>query len=123
MHGRNRIFAALIFGAFLALPTGAVAQSSEGGYNQPGGVVQDQIQPQPAQTESQQSSTPSAANNESQQSSTPSAANNAAPAARTDHGGELPFTGLDLVLVVMMGGVLVLLGFGIRRLARPTETV
>lgn len=88
MHGRHRIVAALIFGAFLALPAGAVAQSSEGGYNQPGGVVQDQIQPQPA----------------------------------PDQGGELPFTGLDLVLVATVGGVLVLLGFGIRRLARPTET-
>ena len=48
MRGLNKLFAALIVGAFLALPAGAMAQSSEGGYNQPGGVVQDQIQTQPA---------------------------------------------------------------------------
>jgi hypothetical protein len=110
MHGRDRIFAALIFGALLALPAGAVAQSSQGGYNQPGGVVQDQIQAQPAQTESPERSTPSAATD-------------AAPAAQSDQGGKLPFTGLDLVLVVTVGGVLMLVGFGIRRLARLTETV
>jgi len=95
MQGRNRIAATLIFGVFLALPAGAVAQSSEGGYNQPGGAVQEQIQSPPAQ---------------------------AAPAAQSDQAGALPFTGLDLVLVVTVGAALLLLGFGVRRRMRPTGT-
>jgi len=112
MRGLNKLFAALIVGAFLALPAGAIAQSSaggsaEGGYNQPGGVVQDQIQTQPAQAESDDS--------------TPPAATAAAPPAQSDQGGELPFTGFDLALVVGAGGILLLLGFGIRRFTRATE--
>jgi hypothetical protein len=107
MRGLNKLFAALIVGAFLALPAGAIAQSAEGGYNQPGGVVQDQIQTQPAQAESEET--------------TPPAATAAAPPAQSDQGGELPFTGFDLALVVAAGGVLLLLGFGIRRFTRATE--
>jgi len=107
MRGLNKLFVALIVGAFMALPAGAIAQSSEGGYNQPGGVVQDQIQTQPAQAESEES--------------TPPAATAAAPPAQSDQGGELPFTGFDLALVVAAGGVLLLLGFGIRRFTRATE--
>ncbi len=106
MRGLNKLFAALIVGAFLALPAGAVAQSATGGYNQPGGVVQDQIESEPAQAESE---------------TTPPAATTAAPAAQSDQGGELPFTGFDLALVVAAGGVLLLLGFGIRRFTRATE--
>jgi hypothetical protein len=109
MRGLNKLFAALIVGAFLALPASAMAQSAEGGYNQPGGVVQDQIQTQPAQAESEET--------------TPPAATAAAPPAQSDQGGELPFTGFDLALVVAAGGVLMLLGFGIRRFTRATEAV
>ena len=111
MRGLNKLFAALIVGAFMALPASAIAQSAQGGYNQPGGVVQDQIQTQPAQAESQDND------------NTPPAATTAAPAAKSDAGGELPFTGFDLALVVGAGGVLFLLGFGIRRFTRPTEAV
>jgi hypothetical protein len=109
MRGLNKLFAALIVGAFMALPAGAIAQSSEGGYNQPGGVVQDQIQTQPAQAESKES--------------TPPAATAAAAPTQSDQGGELPFTGFDLALVVAAGGVLLLLGFGIRRFTRATEAI
>src|SRR3954464_7967778 len=106
MRGLTKLFAALIVGAFMALPAGAIAQSSEGGYNQPGGVVQDQIQTQPAQAQSD---------------NTPPAATTAAPAAASDQGGQLPFTGFDLALVVAAGGFLLLLGFGIRPLTRAPE--
>jgi hypothetical protein len=106
MRGLNKFFAALVVGAFLALPAGAIAQSSQGGYNQPGGVVQDQIETQPAQAESE---------------TTPPAATAPAPPAQSDQGGELPFTGFDLALVVAAGGVLLLLGFGIRRFTRTSE--
>ena len=110
MRGLNKLFAALIVGAFFALPAGAIAQSSQGGYNQPGGVVQDQIQTQPAQAESDDDTTPPAATA-------------AAPPAQSDQGGQLPFTGFDLALVIGAGGVLLLLGFGIRRFTRATEAV
>jgi hypothetical protein len=112
MRGLHKLFAAVIVGAFLALPAGAVAQSSTGGYNQPGGVVQDQIQTQPAQAESKSSATPK---------STPAAAT--APAPAKADSGQLPFTGFDLALVVAAGGILLLLGFGIRRFTRATEAV
>jgi len=108
MRGLNKLFAALIVGAFMALPAGATAQSAQGGYNQPGGVVQDQIQTQPAQAQSEET--------------TPPAATAAAPPAQSaKSGSNLPFTGFDLALVVAAGGVLLLLGFGIRRFTRAPE--
>jgi hypothetical protein len=64
----------------------------------------------------------SVAQTEGQEGSTPPAATRAAPAAQPDQAGALPFTGLDLVLLVTVGGVLVLSGFGIRRLLHPTAT-
>jgi len=106
MRGLNKLFAGLIVGAFLALPAGAIAQSSQGGYNQPGGVVQDQIQAQPVQAQS---------------GSTPPAATAVAPSTQSANEGNLPFTGFDLALVVAAGGVLLMLGFGIRRFTRATE--
>jgi hypothetical protein len=107
MRGLSKAFTALVIGAFLALPAGALAQSSTGGYNQPGGVVQDQIQTQPAQADQKTQSTP--------QSVTQTA-----PASKSSN---LPFTGLDLALVVAAGGVLLLLGFGIRRFTRASEAI
>ncbi len=109
MRGLNKLFAALIVGALFALPGSAFAQSAERGYNEPGGVVQDQIETQPAQAESEDQQTPPAAT--------------AAAPAQNDKGGELPFTGFDLALVVGAGGVLMLLGFGIRRFTRATEAI
>ena len=107
MRGLSKLFAALIVGALFAMPASAIAQSAQGNYNRPGGVVQDQIETQPAQAESEEQSTPPAAT----------------AAAPADEGGELPFTGFDLALVVGAGGVLLLLGFGIRRFTRATEAV
>ena len=43
------------------------------------------------------------------------------PAAASDEGGDLPFTGLDLALVVGAGGLLVAMGLGMRRLTRPSR--
>jgi opacity protein-like surface antigen len=44
---------------------------------------------------------------------------NAKPAATQTSSGALPFTGLDLSLMVAGALALIVLGFGIRRLARP----
>jgi hypothetical protein len=106
MGGLRKFFTAMIIGAMLALPAGAMAQgsSAQGGYNQPGGVVQDQIVTQPARASS---------------TNTP-AVTTTAPPAQTNE-SNLPFTGLDLAFVVGAGGVLLLLGFGIRRFTRATD--
>jgi hypothetical protein len=83
-----------------------MAASAQGGYNQPGGVVQDQIQTEPTSAQDNVKNTPAAVT-----------AN--APAA--DNKSELPFTGFDLALVIGAGGVLLLLGIGIRRFTRVSE--
>ena len=45
-----------------------------------------------------------------------------APAATTDAGGSLPFTGLDIALLALAGGALVVVGLGMRRLTRAPES-
>ncbi len=40
-------------------------------------------------------------------------------AAQANLSGSLPFTGSDALLMLLGGGVLVAVGFGMRRLARP----
>jgi hypothetical protein len=49
--------------------------------------------------------------------------NGSTPVARTaqDEGGELPFTGLDVALVIGAGALLLGLGVGMRRLTRPAR--
>jgi hypothetical protein len=98
----KKLFMAVIVGALLALPATAMGQSATGGYEQPGGVVQDQIQAQPVQAQDQ--------------ADAPTRVSAAAP---SNNAAELPFTGFDLALVVGAGGLLLLLGLGIRRFTRP----
>jgi TrbC/VIRB2 pilin len=38
-----------------------------------------------------------------------------------DTGGSLPFTGLDLALILAVGGALVAVGFATRRITRPAD--
>jgi hypothetical protein len=77
----------------LALATSAFAQSSVEGYNDQAGQVQNQVQGQQEQA-------------------------NAPVTASNEGGGSLPFTGLDVALLLGAGGMLVVAGFGMRRLAR-----
>ena len=80
---------ALCLALFVAAP--AFAQSSaENGYSQPAGSVQQQVGPSGSEDHS----------------------------AKSNEGGQLPFTGLDIALVAAAGGVLLVIGFGIRRLSR-----
>jgi hypothetical protein len=109
MRGLSKLFIVLAIGALMALPASAMAQSAQSGYNQPGGVVQDSIQTQPAQAEDETESTP------------PAVTAAAPPAETNASSGDLPFTGFDLALVVAAGGVLMMLGFGIRRFTRASE--
>jgi hypothetical protein len=92
--------AALLLGA----PSAYAATSAQQGYSKPGGIVETQLnsgggtQPGGA-TQNTAVSTPEKA-----------------PGAKSS----LPFTGLDLALVVAAGGVLIGLGFAMRRLSRST---
>lgn len=104
MRLTNKILAGTI-SAMLLMAAPAFAQSSaQQGYSEPGGAVQTQIQ------NGGKDNSPGAS------TSTPVAAK----VTQSKSGGKLPFTGLDLVLVVAAGGLLVALGFGMRRLSRST---
>jgi hypothetical protein len=93
--------AALLAGA----PSAYAVTSAQSAYSKPGGIVETQLDNggggnQPgAATQNTVVSTPEKA-----------------PQAKSS----LPFTGLDLVLVVGAGGILIGLGFAMRRLSRPS---
>jgi hypothetical protein len=88
----------------LAAPPAFGVTSAQSGYSKPGGIVETQIQ-----------NGGGGGNNPGSVVSTPERATQA-----KSNGGSLPFTGLDLVLVVAAGGLLLGLGLGMRRLTRPT---
>jgi hypothetical protein len=92
------ISAALLLGA----PSAFAQSSAQQGYSTPGGSVQTQIQ------------NGGGGNNPGDVVSTPE------KATQAKSSGTLPFTGLDLVLVVAAGGLLLALGLGMRRLTRST---
>ena len=84
----------------LAFAASASAQSSVQGYEDQGGQIQAQIQ-----------------------GGGPSDGGGTTPvSATTDSGGSLPFTGLDVALLVGAGGLLVVAGLGMRRLTRSPGT-
>jgi hypothetical protein len=87
--------AAAAAATLLLLAAPATAQTSaQSGYSAPAGSVQQQIDPKPG------APAPAVAREESS-------------------GDALPFSGLDVVLVLGAGGVLLLLGASARRLGRP----
>jgi hypothetical protein len=109
MRLRFVVTAALSAGALAVAAPVAVGQTTspdQDGYAVPGAAVQTQV-------ESGNEPTPPTPVNDQVSNSQPTAAVQA-----TDD-STLPFTGLDIALIVGAGGVLLLLGFGIRRLSRP----
>jgi hypothetical protein len=78
----------------------AYGQSAQSGYAEPAGSVQQQL------------------DNGSNDAHKVSASNVSNDSDSGDTGSKLPFTGLDLALVVAAGGVLLAMGLGIRRLSR-----
>jgi hypothetical protein len=99
------IGAALLFGA----PPAFAQSSAQQGYSRPFGVVETQL------------------DNGNRDNSPGEATSTSTPVARTPEtvtatktANKLPFTGLDLVLVVGAGGLLLALGLGMRRLSRST---
>jgi hypothetical protein len=95
MRLRNiTVGAVLCIALFVAAP--AYGQSAaQNGYSQPAGSVQQQL---------------------GSQSSDAHAVTTQPTAEKSS--GQLPFTGLDIALVVAAGGVLLAMGLGIRRLSR-----
>jgi hypothetical protein len=82
--------------------------SADDGYGEPAGLVQTQV---------------GGTGGEQPNAVTSAPAVKESPAAATvpaDNGGKLPFTGLDIAMMVGAGGLLLLLGFGMRRLTKPT---
>ncbi|MEA2411116.1 MAG: hypothetical protein QOC77_1677 [Thermoleophilaceae bacterium] len=106
MRISKRVLAGTISAAMLlgASPAFGVT-SAQSGYSKPGGIVETQIQ-----------NGGGGGNNPGSVVSTPERATQ----AKSNSSGTLPFTGLDLVLVVAAGGLLLGLGLGMRRLTRPT---
>jgi hypothetical protein len=104
MRVSKKVLAGTISAALLVGAPSAFAQSSaQQGYSKPGGIVQTQID-----------NGGGGDHNPGAVVSTPERATEAKSS------GTLPFTGLDLVLVVAAGGLLLGLGLGMRRLTRST---
>lgn len=84
-----------------AFATSAFAQSSTDGYSDNAGKIQTQV------ASGGGGGTP------------PAGTSTVSPVS--DDGGTLPFTGLDVALLVGAGGLLVAAGFGMRRLTRAPD--
>jgi hypothetical protein len=100
MRLRNITVGAVLCIALFVAAGPAFAASAQSGYAEPAGSVQQQLDSGSTDNHKVEASRISQSN---------------------DNGGSLPFTGLDLALVVAAGGVLVAMGLGIRRLSRSSE--
>ena len=113
MRGLKRTFVAAGAAMLLvAAPAFAQVNPTEQGYSAPAGVTQQQITSSPGPSATV---TPSPAPTKK---TTPVAVTKAAPAKK----GGLPFTGLELGLVLAAGAALLGVGLGLRRLSRPNGT-
>ena len=103
MRLSKKFLAGMICAAFLVgAPAALAASSAQSGYSKPGGIVQTQLE------------NGGSDHNPGAVVSTPEGT------TETRSSGSLPFTGLDVVLVVIAGGLLLGLGLGIRRLTRTS---
>ena len=111
MRGLTKtIVAAAVAMLLVAAPAVAQVSPTEQGYSAPAGTTQQQITSSPAPS-AQVSPTPTP-------KVTPVAVKKAAPSK-----GGLPFTGLELGLVLAAGAALLGVGLGLRRLSRPSDAV
>ena len=108
MDHMKKGIAALACMVFLALPGAAFAQSGVSGYEDNGSQVQGLVQ---------------GGGGGGDTTTSAPAATTSAPAATADTGGTLPFTGAELGVLAGTGAVLVLLGFGLRRMTHRTDAV
>jgi hypothetical protein len=114
MRGLKRTFAAAGAATLLvAAPAFAQVNPTEQGYSAPAGVTQQQITSSPGP-----SATVTPAPTTTHKVTPVAATTKAAPAKK----GGLPFTGLELGLVLAAGAALLGAGLGLRRLSRPNGT-
>lgn len=99
MRLRNIFVGAVLCIALFVAAGPAYGQSAADGYAEPAGSIQQNIGGDP-----NDSHKVAAARTSTDESS--------------NTGGNLPFTGLDIALVVAAGGVLLAMGMGIRRITR-----
>jgi hypothetical protein len=101
---KHLVVAAIAAGA-LAVPASASAQSAaQDGYNPPAGQIQEEV--------AQQGGGPGGGG---------PGGGGPGEGAQEAGGGALPFTGMDLVLLLGGGGLLLSAGLGMRRLARRPD--
>lgn len=93
---RNLIVGAIVCASML-IAAPAFAQTSSEGYSKPAGSIQERISTENTPRDPGDEITTNEAN---------------------ESRSELPFTGLDVALIVAAGGVLLAMGFGMRRLSR-----
>ena len=96
--------AALLVGA----PVASAQTSAQQGYATPGGIVETQIENGPPDN-------PPGVTTETRATAADTNA-----VTQTEDSGSLPFTGLDIGLIVAAGGILLALGLGMRRVGRAS---
>lgn len=96
MRLRNLFVGAIVCASMLVAAPAYAQNSAQSGYSSPKGSIQEQI---------------TTKNDPPRKTTTTTTAS-------TPEGGDLPFTGLDVALIMAAGGVLLAMGFGIRRLSR-----
>ena len=123
----SKIFLSLAVALMLALPSAALAQTPgaegyRGNDDSVQGIVESNDNGDGSGTEGAQGagSNPSASQQSTGSGSNPSASQQSSGSG--SKGGSLPFTGADLGVLALAGGMLVLMGFGLRRMThRPSE--
>ena len=98
MRLKTKIVGAALSIALIAAAPAFGQSAAQDGYSQPAGQVQQQLE---SRSNEGHRVVPAATTNES-----------------TETDSKLPFTGLDIALVIAAGGVLLAMGLGIRRLSR-----
>jgi hypothetical protein len=102
MRIRNLIVGAIVAITMLAVAVPASAQTASDGYTPgPRGSIQERIS--------------------TERTPNPRDPGDEITETRSSEASELPFTGLDVALIIGAGGVLLAMGFGMRRLSRTTE--
>jgi hypothetical protein len=98
MHNLRKLLVAVIAAAALAVPASAfAAESAKDAYNSPAGTVQDEV------------------------AGAEQGGSNGVEATQQTSSSSLPFTGMDLALLLGAGVVFVAAGLGMRRLARQPD--
>jgi hypothetical protein len=97
MRLRNLIVGAIVAASMLTAAPVAFGQSaSQDAYSTPHGAIQERISTERRDPPDKTTTTE----------------------RQTTSSGDLPFTGLDVALIMAAGGVLLAMGFGMRRLSR-----